>query len=63
MSDYLFHLPFYELLQQNLMLLVGLVFEIVFFTYFAFGLLRVSNSGKIDANQNASRHLSVPLLS
>jgi uncharacterized protein len=56
---YLFRLPFYELLQRNLVLLGGLTTGIALFTYFTFGLLRVSNSGSINAKQDASRHLSV----
>ena len=56
---YVFHLPFYELLQSSLMFVAALTLGLVFFIYFSFGLLRVSSSGKIEADRTASRHLSV----
>ena len=58
---YLFHLPFYELLQSSLMLLTVFAFAIVLLIYVFFGLLRVSGSGKIVADGNATSHLSVLL--
>ena len=58
---YLFHLPFYGLLQTSLMLLTVLALASVILTYVFFGLLRVSGSGKIAASGNATSHLSVLL--
>ena len=46
---YVFHLPFYGLLQTSLMLLTVLALAAVLLTYVFFGLLRVSGSGKIAA--------------
>ena len=58
---YLFHLPFYGLLQTSLMLLTVLALASVILTYMFFGLLRVIGSGKIAASGNATSHLSVLL--
>jgi uncharacterized protein len=58
---YLFHLPFYELLQTSLMLLTVLTLVIVVLTYVSFGLLRFSSSGRIVAASKATSHLSVLL--
>ena len=58
---YLFHLPFYGLLQSSLMLLTVFALGIVLLTYVFFGLLRLSGSGKIAADSNATSHLSVLL--
>ena len=58
---YLFHLPFYELLQTSLMLLTLLALTIVFLSYVSFGLLRFSSSGKIVAEGKATSHLSMLL--
>jgi uncharacterized protein len=58
---YLFHLPFYEMLQSSLMLLTVLALVTVLLTYVFFGILRVSGSGKIAAGGNATSHLSVLL--
>ena len=58
---YLFHLPFYELLQSGLMVLTVLTLAIVLLTYLFFGLLRVSSGGKIAAAGNATSHLCVLL--
>ncbi len=58
---YIFHLPFYEMLQTSLMLLTVLVLAAVLLTYVFFGLLRLSGSGKIVASDKATRHLSVLL--
>ena len=58
---YLFHLPFYELLQSSLMLLTVFALAIVLLTYVFFGLLRLSGSGKIVADGNATSHLSLLL--
>ena len=55
---YLFHLPFYSLLQTSLMLLTVLALAAVVLTYVFFGLLRLSGSGKIAAAGNATSHLS-----
>ena len=56
---YLFHLPFYELLQSSLMFLAALALGLVFIIYFSFGLLSVNGSKNIEADRTASRHLSV----
>ena len=53
---YVFHLPFYELLQSSLMFVAALTLGLEFFTYFSFGLLRVSSSGKIEADRTSSSH-------
>ena len=58
---YLFHLPFYSLLQTSLMLLTVLALAAVVLTYVFFGLLRLSGSGKIAAAGNATSHLSLLL--
>ena len=58
---YLFHLPFYQLLQTSLMLLTVLALAAVVLTYVFFGLLRLSGSGKIVAAGNATSHLSLLL--
>ena len=58
---YVFHLPFYEMLQTSLMLLTVLALTGVLLTYVFFGLLRVSRSGKIMAPGKATSHLSVLL--
>ena len=58
---YLFHLPFYGLLQTSLMLLTVLALAGVILTYVFFGLLRVDSSGKIVAHGMATSHLSVLL--
>ena len=58
---YLFHLPFYELLQSTLMLLTVLALAGAVMAYMFFGLLRVSGGGKIEAGRNATSHLSVLL--
>ena len=58
---YLFHLPFYELLQTSLMLLTVLALAAVLLTYVSFGLLRFSGNGKIVAEGKATSHLSVLL--
>jgi uncharacterized protein len=58
---YIFHLPFYGLLQTSLMLLTVLALAAVLLTYVFFGLLRLSGGGKIAAAGNATSHLSVLL--
>ena len=58
---YLFHLPFYELLQTSLMLLTVLALAAVLLTYVSFGLLRFSGNRKIVAAGKATSHLSVLL--
>ena len=58
---YVFHLPFYGLLQTSLMLLTVLALAAVLLTYVFFGLLRVGSSGKIVADGTATSHLSVLL--
>jgi uncharacterized membrane protein (UPF0182 family) len=58
---YIFHLPFYELLQTSLMLLTVLTLAIVLLIYVFFGLLRVTESGAIAASRNVTSHLSALL--
>jgi len=58
---YLFHLPFYGLLQTSLMLLTVLALAGVILTYVFFGLFRVGSSGKLVAHGMATSHLSVLL--
>src|SRR5271166_4774467 len=58
---YLFHLPFYELLQTTLMLLTVLALVGAVLTYILFRALRVSGGAKIEASRNATSHLSLLL--
>ena len=58
---YVFHLPFYGLLQTSLMLLTVLALAAVLLTYVFFGLLRANRSGMIAAGASATSHLSVLL--
>ena len=58
---YLFHLPFYVLLQSSLTLLTVLTLAIVLAIYVFFGLQRASGSGRIAIGANATSHLSVLL--
>ena len=58
---YVFHLPFYVLLQSSLTLLTVLTLGIVLATYVFFGLQRASGSGRIAVGGNATSHLSVLL--
>lgn len=58
---YLFHLPFYELLQSTLMLLTVLALVGVAITYKFFGVLQVGAGRRIEASRNAMSHLSVLL--
>ena len=59
---YVFHLPFYVLLQSSLTFLTILTLGIVLMAYVFFGLLRGSGSGTIQAGASATSHLSVLLL-
>jgi uncharacterized membrane protein (UPF0182 family) len=58
---YVFHLPFYVLLQSSLTLLTILTLGIVLATYVFLGLQRASASGRIAIGANATSHLSVLL--
>ena len=58
---YVFHLPFYVLLQSSLTLLTILTLGIVLSTYVFLGLQRASGSGRIAIGGNATSHLSVLL--
>jgi uncharacterized membrane protein (UPF0182 family) len=58
---YVFHLPFYGLLQISLMLLTVLALAAVLLTYMFFGLLRVNGNGKIAADGTATSHMCVLL--
>ena len=58
---YVFHLPFYGLLQTSLALLTVLALAAVLLTYIFFGLLRVIPNGKIAADGAATSHLCVLL--
>jgi uncharacterized membrane protein (UPF0182 family) len=58
---YVFHLPFYLLLQSSLTALTLLTLAIVLGLYVFFGLQRASGSGRIAVSGNALSHLSVLL--
>ena len=58
---YVFHLPFYQLLQTSLMLLTVLALVAVVLAYMFFGLLRTTGSGSIASSGTATSHLSVLL--
>jgi uncharacterized protein len=58
---YVFHLPFYVLLQSSLTLLTILTLGIVLSTYAFFGLQRASGSGRVAVGGNATSHLAVLL--
>ena len=57
---YLFHLPFYALLQSTLMMLTVLALAGAVIAYMFFGVLRLSG-GPIQASRKATSHLSVLL--
>jgi hypothetical protein len=57
---YLFHLPFYSLLQSTLMMLIVLALAGAVMAYMFFGVLRLSG-GPIQASRKATSHLSVLL--
>jgi uncharacterized protein len=59
---YVFHLPFYELLQSSLMVLTVLTLAIVLLSYGYFGLLRASGSRKIAIDGKDISHVCVLLL-
>ena len=58
---YVFHLPFYVLLQSSVSLLTILTLGIVFAAYVFLGIQRVGGSGGIAVAGNATSHLSVLL--
>ena len=58
---YVFHLPFYVLLQSSLTLLTILTLGIVLATYVFLGMQRAGESGRIAVGSNATSHLSVLL--
>ena len=58
---YVFHLPFYVLLQSSLTLLTMLTLGIVLATYAFLGIQRAGGSGGIAVGGNATSHLSVLL--
>jgi len=58
---YVFHLPFYVMLQSSLTLLTILTLGVVLATYVLLGLQRASESGRIAVGGNATSHLSVLL--
>ena len=58
---YVFHLPFYVLLQSSLTWLTILTLGIVLSIYVFFGLQRASENGRIAIGGNATAHLSVLL--
>jgi hypothetical protein len=58
---YVFHLPFYELLQTSLMFLTALTLAMVLLIHLFFGSIRVNDGGKIEVDGNVSRHLSILL--
>ncbi len=59
---YIFHLPFYVLLQGSLTLLTVLTLGIVLATYVFSGLQRAGENGRIAISGNATSHASVLLL-
>ena len=58
---YVFHLPFYQLLQTSLMMLTVLTLAIVSVTYVLFGSLRVSAGGNVAPGASATSHISALL--
>ncbi|CAB3774467.1 UPF0182 family protein [Paraburkholderia humisilvae] len=58
---YVFHLPFYVLLQSSLTLLTVLTLAMVLPAYAFLGLLRISRSARIVADDRVTSHLSVLL--
>lgn len=58
---YLFHLPFYELLQGSLVFLTILTLAVVLVSYTSFGLLHVSPGRELIVHRNIRQHLSVLL--
>ena len=58
---YVFHLPFYLLLQSSLTVLTVLTLAVVLGIYVFFGLQRASGSGRIAVGGSALSHLSVLL--
>jgi uncharacterized membrane protein (UPF0182 family) len=58
---YLFRLPFYTLLQSSLLVLTALTLIVLLLAYMVFGLLRISNTGKIAIGGDAVAHLCVLL--
>jgi len=58
---YLFHLPFYELLQTSLTMLAVVTLAIVLAAYGLFGSWRVRSSGTIAAGGGVAAHVSVLL--
>jgi len=59
---YVFHLPFYELLQRSLMVLTVLTLAMVLVNYGYLGLLRASGSRKIAIDGKELSHVCVLLL-
>jgi hypothetical protein len=58
---YVFHLPFYELLQTTLVLLTIAALAGAVFIYLLFGLFRAGGRREIDAGRKARSHLSALL--
>jgi uncharacterized membrane protein (UPF0182 family) len=58
---YVFHLPFYQLLQSSLMVLTALTLVIVSAVYVLFGSLRVSAGGNATPGGSATSHVSALL--
>jgi uncharacterized protein len=58
---YLFHLPFYQLLQSTLMLLTVVTFVGAVMAYMFLGPPQVSGGRNVEAQRNAASHLSVLL--
>ena len=59
---YVFHLPFYELLQVTVMLLTAVALGCTVLIYGLFGAFRINASGQTDATGAATSHISVLLL-
>jgi uncharacterized protein len=59
---YVFHLPFYEMLQTGVMLLTVVALSSTVSIYLLFGALRTNAGGKPEATGQATSHISVLLL-
>lgn len=56
---YLFHLPFYDLLQGSFVYLTIIALAAVLIAYMSFGLLRMAPGGEFFIRKNIGQHLSV----
>lgn len=58
---YVFHLPFYELIQGSVTYLILIALALVVLAYMAFGLLRLNPGARISVRGNISQHLTLLL--